>query len=221
MIYQSTNLQYYQHIIEKLYSEGLAYRCTCTRKQIQATGGVYQNICRDKQHPAVNPHSIRIKVNQVVNIFDDCFQGRCEIPSVTSNEDFILKRKDGFFAYMLAVVIDDHKQQITHVIRGADLIETTIQQLYLFNVLKIEAPIYGHLPLAVNDQGLKLSKQNRAAPISNNNISESLWQALVFLQQNPPLSLRLEARDTLLEWAIQNWQPKAFAGNRQFLYQNI
>jgi len=204
-----------------LIEQDLVYRCTCTRRQIQSTGGTYTNLCRTQQHPASIEHSLRLKVINPVFDFEDCFQGMCNIDGISANEDFIIKRKDGLFAYMLAVVIDDIRQHITHVIRGADLLNTTTQQLYLFKCLKTRPPVYGHLPLAVNLQGMKLSKQNHAQALSMVNISETLWYALAFLKQNPPQTMQKEHSEVLLEWAVQNWKPESFAKNQQFIYEDI
>jgi len=215
--YQSSSLERYQELLQRLLDEHLVYRCTCTRKQIKATGGVYGNSCRLAEHPEETAHSIRLKVEDPILGFQDCFQGNCEADLLTAGEDYILKRKDGLFAYMLAVVADDIEQQITHVIRGADLLDTTTQQLYLYRVLKAKVPIYGHLPIALNSQGLKLSKQNHATAVSRDNVVETLWQAISFLKQNPPDSLRLESKEQVLNWAVQHWQPEVFAGNRSFI----
>jgi len=214
--YQSSNLNYYQQMLDQLLTDGLLYRCTCTRKQILSTGNLYQNLCRDKKHPVESIHSLRIKIKHPVFHFDDCFQGLCNTNPEKAGEDFILKRKDGLYAYMLAVVVDDAEQQITHVIRGADLLDTTTQQLSLFNILKKKPPVYGHLPLVVNAQGLKFSKQNHATAIDVNNTSSTIFKALSFLKQEPPNALRLEHRDSILKWAIQNWNPQLFRGKSQF-----
>lgn len=216
--YQSNNLDDYQQIIEQLLADQKVYRCICTRKQIKLSGGIYQNICRDKHYGLDTEHSIRLGVTTPLTGFNDLYQGYCPVEKQISSEDFILKRKDGLFAYMLAVVFDDAQQQISHVIRGADLLETTVQQLSLFNTLNTKPPIYGHLPLAVNNAGLKLSKQNHAKAIPSNHISENLWQALCFLQQSPPDELRHESKTNLLLWAVNNWNPEMFAGKTQIIH---
>lgn len=219
--YQSMNLAYYEQLLQQLYKDGFAYRCTCTRKQIQLTAGVYNNHCRTKQHPESSSHSIRLKITKPKYFFDDCFQGRYQAQPSIANEDYILKRKDGLYAYMLAVVADDHQQQISHVIRGADLIQTTIQQHYLFDYLKAKPPEYGHLPIAVSQQGDKLSKQNHAKHLARDNVSETLCQALCFLKQEPPEALFKENKEVILNWAIDNWHPSAFSGNLQFIHHDI
>lgn len=218
--YQSHHVKRYQQILDQLLNEDLVYRCNCTRKQIKALGGIYQNTCRDKKIALQNEYALRLKIDSATNSFDDCYQGYCAINENSANEDFILKRKDGLYAYMLAVVVDDIDQNISHVIRGADLLETTQQQLCLFKVLNKTSPIYGHLPLVVNEQGLKLSKQNHAKAISLNKINENIWQALTFLQQSPPSELRQDSKENLLQWAVENWQSQLFAGKTQIVLKN-
>jgi glutamyl-Q tRNA(Asp) synthetase len=223
--YQSNNLAYYQHIIDGLKKNGLIYQCNCTRKKIKQSGGIYLNVCRDKNLNTEEPHSLRLIVKQRAAFFNDLYQGKCQINPITAKEDFILKRKDGLFAYMLAVVADDREQQINHVIRGVDLLDTTDQQLYLFDVLNSlpflnnnsqsqTLPSYGHLPLVVDKNGLKLSKQNHASAITESHVSKTLWQVLMLLKQNPPDELSKETKEVLLDWAIDNWQPSNFKGLR-------
>ena len=223
--YQSNNLSHYIEIIEHLNINNLIYRCTCTRKQVKQTGGIYRNTCRNKNRSSEEGHSLRLIVNQAPLFFNDIYQGKCATNPLTAEEDFILKRKDGLFAYMLAVVADDKEQQISHVIRGADLLETTPQQIYLHDVLHSlstlnknsltqTAPSYGHLPLVVDKNGSKLSKQNHAAAITDNEVSQTLWHALTFLKQNPPVALSREIKENLLDWAIDNWYPLNFKGLR-------
>jgi len=219
--YQSHHLKKYQDVVDQLLNKALVYPCNCSRKQIKASGGIYQNSCRDKNISTQSDFSLRLKVDSPIIGFEDCYQGFCETNENSAAEDFILKRKDGLYAYMLAVVVDDEQQKITHVIRGADLLETTVQQMTLFKTLNRKTPIYGHLPLAINQQGTKLSKQNHAKAISLNRVTENLWQALAFLQQSPPNELRYDSKENLLQWAIKNWQSLNFAGKRKILSKDI
>jgi len=221
VLYQSSNQPQYQQILETLLSQDKVYRCTCTRKKIRLIGGVYKNLCRTQNHNSSTSHSLRLKVNDPILAFDDYYLGTCETEHRSAQEDFILKRKDGLFAYMLAVVVDDIQQNITHVIRGADLLETTTQQLYLYNQLEVKPPVFGHLPLAVNHLGLKLSKQNHAPGISLEHINETLWQALIFLNQNPDESLKKESKENLLAWAIEHWKPELFRDKQQIAYTDL
>jgi len=122
--------------------------------------------------------------------------------------DQIVKRRDGFYAYQLAVVLDDIEQQITHVIRGRDLLEVTAQQIFFFEMLNTTPPEFGHLPLALMPNKQKLSKQNLTPALDNQKANHNLWQALVFLGQNPPIELESDSIANLLTWATANWQLK-------------
>ncbi len=138
--------------------------------------------------------------------FHDPLQGH--IIQNIENEigDFVVLRADGLFAYQLAVVVDDAFQGIMHVVRGADLLNSTPRQIYLQRLLNLPTPHYMHLPIAVNTQGEKLSKQTLAAPVDANNPVATLLRALAFLQQAPPAELASYDLQTLWQWALANWR---------------
>jgi glutamyl-Q tRNA(Asp) synthetase len=140
--------------------------------------------------------------------FDDALQGH--ITQHLENEigDFVVKRADGLFAYQLAVVADDAFQGITHILRGADLLHSTPRQIYLQRLLGLPTPHYMHLPIVVNAQGEKLSKQTLAQAIGTNNVAATLTSVLGFLQQQPPDELRKGSVEEVLNWAIKHWQLK-------------
>jgi glutamyl-Q tRNA(Asp) synthetase len=144
--------------------------------------------------------------------FTDLFQGEQTQNLRTHAGDQILKRKDGLYAYQLAVVVDDIEQGITHIIRGSDLLDVTARQIYLFNCLKTQAPIFGHVTLASQANGQKLSKQNLAPALDRNNAGANIWQALAFLGQNPPKELYGAAPKELLDWGIVNWKRNGVHG---------
>jgi glutamyl-Q tRNA(Asp) synthetase len=222
LLYQSQRGAAYEETLVKLDSLGLLYACDCTRQDLHTMGGIYQGRCRHRQVDRRQPHALRLRLypDQPGDAdwleFEDLFQGRQRQNLRQTVGDPILKRKDGLYAYQLAVVADDLFQQITHVIRGQDLLEVTARQIALFRLLEAEAPVYGHLPLALNAQGQKLSKQNLALALDNRCATNNLWQALVFLGQNPPAELTGAEPGELLAWATANWQPEQLAslGNR-------
>jgi glutamyl-Q tRNA(Asp) synthetase len=121
--------------------------------------------------------------------------------------DFIIRRGDGLFAYHLACVVDDAEARITEVVRGADLLWSTPPQIHLQRQLGLATPAYFHLPVAVNDQGNKLSKQTFAAPLETANAPGLLLAALRFLGQSPPAALHGSAPAEILTWALQAWRP--------------
>ncbi len=141
-------------------------------------------------------------------IFNDALQGN--IIQHLENEigDFVVKRADGLFAYQLAVTVDDAFQGITHIVRGADLLHSTPRQIYLQQLLSSPTPHYMHLPIAVNAQGEKLSKQTLAQAIGTDNVAATLISVLEFLLQQPPVELRDGRVEEVLSWAVKHWQPK-------------
>jgi glutamyl-Q tRNA(Asp) synthetase len=139
--------------------------------------------------------------------FDDVLQGRINQNLASDIGDFVVKRADGLFAYQLAVVVDDAMQGITHVVRGADLLLSTPRQIYLQKLLGLPTPNYLHLPIVVNAQGEKLSKQTLAQPIQKNKVAQTLFAALGFLQQQPPAELQSGKAEEIVDWAVAHWRP--------------
>ena len=146
--------------------------------------------------------------------FDDALQGHISQHLESEIGDFVVKRADGLFAYQLAVVVDDAFQGITHIVRGADLLDSTPRQIYLQRLLGLPVPQYLHLPVAVNESGEKLSKQTMAAPVDETHSVATLLRVLNFLRQRPPAELLQAKVETVLEWAIQNWDPERLTGIR-------
>ena len=212
IIYQSQRSQYYAESLDQLKKQQLIYPCTCTRKEIADSsthagieGMVYPNTCL--QHP-IKPDTLsvlRIKTNDEITCFEDSIQGNhCQS---LSNDvgDFVLKRADGLFTYQLAVVVDDAAQGITHIVRGADLLNSTPRQIYLQKQLGSSQPIYAHLPVATNKAGEKLSKQTKAQSIDQYSPASALYHALTFLGQQPPAEIQNLKPHEVLKWAVENW----------------
>ncbi|HSM98790.1 MAG TPA: tRNA glutamyl-Q(34) synthetase GluQRS [Gallionella sp.] len=154
-----------------------------------------------------SPQPSPIKGEGVIK-FNDALQGRITQHLEKEIGDFVVKRADGLFAYQLAVVVDDAAQGVTNVVRGADLLYSTPRQIYLQHLLGLPTTAYMHLPVAVNAQGEKLSKQTLARPVEKSNAVSTLFDALVFLRQYPPAELRLGTIEEMLAWAAANWQPQ-------------
>ncbi|OGS92431.1 MAG: tRNA glutamyl-Q(34) synthetase GluQRS [Gallionellales bacterium GWA2_60_18] len=161
-----------------------------------------------------SPHPSPCKGEGVV-AFDDALQGHLTQHLETDIGDFVVKRADGLFAYQLAVVVDDAFQHITHVVRGADLLHSTPRQLWLQRLLGLSTPHYLHLPIAVNAQGEKLSKQTLAPAITTDEVVATLISVLDFLRQQPPAELLQGSIEEVLDWAAHNWQPERMKGCRQ------
>ncbi|WP_143562470.1 tRNA glutamyl-Q(34) synthetase GluQRS [Shewanella sp. UCD-KL12] len=182
VLYQSDRIQAYQTKIEKLLAQDKAYYCQCTRKEIKAMGGTYDGRCGRLAAP-LNTGAIRIRNQAGVEHFNDLLMDDVRVDKGFANEDFIIKRSDGLYAYQLAVVMDDAFQQITEVVRGSDLLIPTCRQISLFQQFEQTKPNWLHLPLVCTTPGMKLSKQNHAPAIDKLHPQESFNAALTFLGQ--------------------------------------
>ncbi len=205
VLYQSQRLPRYRDIFSQLQQQRLIYACQCSRQQISAMGGTYDNRCGTLQLDADNL-AWRLRSNNVNTRFTDLLFGPQQISTPLAQEDYIIKRRDGLFAYQLVVVVDDIDQGVTEVIRGADLLPMTPRQQALCSLLGAPIPAYGHLPLAVLQPGFKLSKQNHAAAISQWPQAEVLYKVLCFLGHPPPMALKQAPVAEQLSWAISQWQ---------------
>lgn len=225
VIYQSQRSDAYQTCLNALLQSGFAYPCTCSRQDLMAMGGIYDGRCRNHLPNTNQPCSLRLKLYDLPDRFTpdliqfkDLIQGTQKQNLRTQAGDQILKRRDGFYAYQLAVVVDDIAQGITHIIRGSDLLEVTARQLFFFDLLSAPLPQFGHVPLAIQANGQKLSKQNHAKAIDSKLASRNLWRGLEFLGQNPPADLADTSTSECLDWALHHWQRQAVQGLNH-LYQ--
>lgn len=212
--YQSQRHQYYNDAIDELQRKQLAYSCNCTRSSItKATGQTgssvrYPGLCRNKNLTNANQYSIRILTTEKFIVFHDRLHGSVSTNFDQEIGDFILRRADSYFSYHLATGIDDAEQNITEVVRGADLLQCTAQQIHVQNSLNLATPGYMHLPVALNEQGEKLSKQTYAPAIDKANAVSLLFKTLKFLGQQPSSELESATIDELWQWAIANWSIK-------------
>ena len=191
----------------------LVYPCGCTRREIAdsamtAPDGahVYPGTCREGLAPGRTARAMRIRVDDARVAFDDAVQGRIEQDLARDVGDFVLMRADGVFAYQLAVVVDDAEQGVTHVVRGADLLDSTPRQIFLQRALGVAEPRYLHVPVATNAAGEKLSKQTLAAPVDAADPLPALRSALAFLGQPVPDAGRVDA---MLGAAAERWDRAA------------
>lgn len=206
VVWQSKRHDAYRAALETLRHQGVIYYCTCPRQRISQLGGTYDGHCRDLALGAENA-AMRLRQTHPIYGFEDDFQGPQHAKPALAEEDFIICRRDGLFAYNLAVVVDDHYQGVNHIVRGADLIEPTVRQISLYQHLGYPQPNYLHLPLAVNAQGDKLSKQNHAPELPEGDPRPVLLKALQFLGQNVPENWQDLPLDLLLRWATKHWTP--------------
>lgn len=220
VIYQSQRSSAYEEALAQLKNSGDVYPCCCTRKEIADSalhgieGPVYPGTCRNGIPAGREGRAWRVRTDDAPLSFDDALQGTITQHLQSEIGDFVVKRADDLFAYQLAVVVDDAFQGITHVVRGADLLNSTPRQIHLQHLLGLSVPHYMHLPIAVNDAGEKLSKQTLARAVDVTQPASVLWQVLSFLQQHPPMALREGRLDELWGWARQNWRPGNLVGLR-------
>lgn len=200
IIFQKDRLDIYEDVIQQLRQQDLVYACQCTRKML-GSNHIYQDTCRDLGL-AFKHQAIRLKVEDVEICFEDRLQGRHCSELKKDLGDFVLKRRDGIMNYQLAVVVDDYLQGMTHVVRGADLLDNTERQIYLGQLLGYPQLSYMHLPLAMNDQGQKLSKQNLAQALDLIQAPQLLKQALQALHQ---AEVDLDTPDRMLQQAVVQW----------------
>ena len=200
IIFQKDRLDIYEDVIQQLRQQDLVYACQCTRKML-GSNHIYQDTCRNLGL-AFEHQAIRLKVEDVEICFEDRLQGRHCSELKKDLGDFVLKRRDGIINYQLAVVVDDYLQGMTHVVRGADLLDNTERQIYLGQLLGYPQLSYMHLPLAMNDQGQKLSKQNLAQALDLIQAPQLLKQALQALHQ---AEVALDAPQRMLQQAVAQW----------------
>jgi glutamyl-Q tRNA(Asp) synthetase len=220
---QSRRKARYGELLERLKDSGLAYPCGCTRRELADSAycgctrreladsalapdgaAIYPGTCRGGLPPGKTARSWRLRVDAAAIEFEDAIQGRIGQHLGMEVGDFVLLRADGYFAYQLAVVADDADQGVTHVVRGADLLDSTPRQIHLQRCLGVPTPAYAHLPVAANAQGEKLSKQTLAAAVDDIPAVDALLAALRFLGQAPQADLGDVA--SVWRWALENWR---------------
>ena len=204
VMWQSQRGAAYEEALSNLYRNGRIFICDCSRQAL-GPGGSCGNRCQGRPHEVTAPWATRITVEPESLIeFDDSIQGRQSSGLNRELEDFVVKRKDGFYAYQLAVVVDDASQGINHIVRGSDLMASTARQIYLQRTLGLPTPGYAHLPVITNTQGQKFSKQNHAPALRDDAAPQNLRRALAFLQQpQPPADLSDTA--SILSMACKGW----------------
>ena len=222
--YQSRRGAFYETALEELRRAGLLYPCGCTRKEIADSavtgldGPVYPGTCRHGLAPGKAARAWRVRAGTEDIGFEDTIQGTIHQNLRRDVGDFVLKRADGYYAYQLAVVVDDADQGMTHIVRGSDLLDSTSRQIHLQRLLGYPQPHYAHLPVAANAAGEKLSKQTLATPLPTDKVVEKIWQALDFLGQQPAPALLHASRDELWRWAGQHWRLAAIPHQRSILW---
>ncbi|HWT67924.1 MAG TPA: tRNA glutamyl-Q(34) synthetase GluQRS [Pseudomonas sp.] len=204
MVRQSDRHDAYAEVLNRLFSQGLAYACTCSRKQLEPYHGIYPGLCRNAGHDAKDA-AIRIRVPELDYHFIDRVQGEFHQHLGRDVGDFVIRRRDGLYAYQLAVVLDDAWQGITDIVRGADLLDSTPRQLYLQELLGLRQPRYLHIALITQPDGNKLGKSYRSPPLTEDQATPLLLRALRALGQKPGAELVYATPREVLAWGIAHW----------------
>jgi glutamyl-Q tRNA(Asp) synthetase len=211
VVWQSQRTAAYQAALEQLKRSGAVFPCACTRREMAdsalARDGSrrYPGTCRNGLPPGRSARAWRVRAEGVIR-FEDAVQGPQEEDLARDVGDFVVLRADGLFAYQLAVVVDDAAAGITHVVRGADLLDSSARQIHLQRLLGVPQPVYAHLPVATNEAAEKLSKQTLARAIEDHPPATALVAALVFLGQQPPPDLGQASLDEVWSWSRAHWQ---------------
>lgn len=211
--YQSQRSEAYRECLRELQRLDLIYRCNCTRARLAPLNGRYDGHCRHHPPPAGEASALRLKVTDLPPAFQHIgnrieFEDRiCGLQIESINEisgDFVIHRKDGLFAYQLAVVVDDIDQGVTDIVRGDDLLDTTARQIFLYRILSHTPPSYAHIPVIKDKHGNKLSKQNQAPAINNATPEDNLKRALTTLgvATDPWCSINNALAKARTSWSI-------------------
>lgn len=218
--YQSRRRDAYESALSKLGHLGVVYACACTRREIadsvisQRGAAVYPGTCRAGLAPGKTARAIRVNVQGAHVTLQDRLQGEITLDLAREVGDFVIRRADGLFAYQLAAVVDDAALGVTDIVRGADLLDSSLRQIYLQQLLQLPTPRYQHLPVAVNALGEKLSKQTLAPALDLQHPGPTLVQALAFLNQAPPAALARASVAEIWAWAHANWAPSRLPAAR-------
>ena len=222
---QSSRAAAYEAALAQLDSAGHLRRCRCSRAQLAALPENRQRTPGEElYHPPeclpvagdADPRpALRLRAPDRDVDFVDRVQGTQRANVARTVGDFVLRRRDGLFAYQLAVVVDDAAQGVTDVVRGADLLSSTARQIVLQDALALPRPGYMHLPIAVGDSGIKLSKSADAPALSRSSAAAQVVAALGFLRQAPPAELGRATLAEIWQWAVAHWRPGRLTGIRQ------
>jgi glutamyl-Q tRNA(Asp) synthetase len=206
VVYQSARTELYEDALAGLHSRALTFECSCSRSEL-AEELRYPGYCRERPLHAGLATATRLRVDAGSLQFSDRIQGMFRQNVADAVGDFILRRRDRVFAYVLAVVVDDAAQGVTHVLRGADLLDNTPRQIYLQKLLGLSTPSYAHVPV-LTDAGKKLAKSSRRVRLDPASTVPQLVAVFDLLGLSPPGHLGQGSVGDVWNWAIQEWDVK-------------
>lgn len=202
IVWQSQRSQAYETALETLLREEKAFYCSCSRKQLQSQNSIHR-FCQNPDNQSQS--AIRLRMPDETLAFKDAIYGIQKQNLARDVGDMVLKRADGLYAYQLAVVIDDAAQGINQVVRGADLLDSTLRQIYLQQQLGFASPNYVHIPLVLNELGQKLSKSLWAKALNEEDQFTAFQTAYVHLGQNSHVLNRQQNAETRLQVALEHF----------------
>ncbi len=204
VVRQSDRLPLYAAALTRLAAEGLLFDCTCARHELEEQER-YPGYCRVEPRNPELARARRLRVEPRQIQFHDRIQGRFRQDVAAAVGDLLLQRRDGIYAYLLAVVVDDAAQGITEIVRGADLLDNTPRQIYLQQALGLATPSYAHVPLLTEPDGGKLAKSKRSVRLNPARPQSQLRVVLEMLGMQPPADLATGKISEIWAWAIANW----------------
>jgi len=225
VVRQSDRTELYQYACTELDALGLLYPCSCSRQELATRQRArdtdeneepfYPGTCRNGPRRGDLPLALRFRAADRPIQFVDGLQGPCTHNVAREVGDFVVRRRDGLYAYQLAVVVDDAEQKITEIVRGCDLLSNTPRQMLLQEALGLSHPQYLHLPLLVEPDGSKLAKSRRSVPVTGSDAAMQLHAVLSWLGQQPPAELAHGAPWEVLRWAKERWDLAPLRGLRE------
>ncbi len=202
---QSGRSGHYEAALEMLRSRGLTFECGCSRAQL-AEEERYPGYCRTRPPPGGAPTATRLRIDPGCVQFTDRVQGTFRQDVAGAVGDIVLRRRDRLFAYVLAVVLDDAAQYVTHVVRGADLLDNTPRQIHLQRLLGLPTPQYAHVPVLTESDGRKLAKTERSIAIHAGAPLALLTRVFALLGLPPPPEADVASA---WQWATAHWRIEA------------
>ena len=204
VVRQRDRSEIYAGALQSLRERGLTFECSCSRLQLEDESR-YPGTCRDRPSVSGVPTATRLRVKPGHMLFSDRIQGTYRQDVAAAVGDVILKRRDAMFAYLLAVVVDDAAQGVTHVVRGADLLDNTPRQIYLQRALGLPQPAYAHVPVLTEADDTKLAKSRRSVRVEQGEVLPQLLAVFSMLGLRAPAALTAATVADAWEWAIPQW----------------
>jgi glutamyl-Q tRNA(Asp) synthetase len=203
-VHQSDRADRYAAALDDLRARGLTFQCSCSRLQL-AEDERYPGHCRDGPLKPDTPCATRVRVDEGTIQFTDRIQGTFRQDVAAAVGDMLVRRRDQLFAYVLAVVVDDAAQRVTHVVRGADLLDNTPRQIHLQRLLGLPAPAYAHVPLLREPDGRKLAKSSRSVQVDGGTPLPLIIKVFDLLNLSPPPELKDATIPEAWGWATAKW----------------